>query len=277
MIELNDAAYEQLTEHVYDISGIVLTKPKKYFVSGRLTPLLEKFGLKSYQELIKKSSSDIVGRFRNLVIDAITINETSFFRDQRPFKLLQHKLIPEALDRAENSSLKRRVKIWSAACSTGQEPYSIAMTSHNLMDLEATNKIQIYATDISEAATIYASAGIYSDLELNRGVPNVCRSRYFEKKPEGWRVKDEVRGMLQFGSHNLMKPLLGARKFDIIFCRYVAIYFTPEDRAKAFQMLVNSLYPGGSLIIGGAEILPGTVQPVIKRRHFEYTYYEGSQ
>lgn len=275
MLELTDPVYDKLCTHVYSICGVTLSPQKKYFVEGRLRPVMESEKLSSYQTLIERSVNDRSGRFRNLIVDAITINETSFFRDRHPFTLLEHKLIPDALDRLELSSnrLRRPAKIWSAACATGQEPYSTAMTCYQMLGDEAHSKVQIYATDVSEAATIYASAGIYSDLELSRGLPSSNKTCYFQRVPEGWRMRDEVRSLIQFGQYNLVKSQRIIASYDIIFCRYVAIYFTPQDRVAVFQRLVDALAPGGSLIIGAAEILPREVKHVTKYVHHGSTHY----
>jgi len=257
-------------QYILKATGIELDESKTYLLETRLGQLLEKFGLKNYEELAKKAASDFSGKIKNSIIDAISTNETSFFRDSRPFNLLMHKLIPEHY---EQEGERRKLDIWSAASSTGQEAYSIAILIKELMgDLEKYS-IKILGTDISDAAVGYASMGRYSKLELSRGLSEARIRKYFTPHDKLWQISDELRYIAQFKKINLMEPLNGVGSFDIILCRNVAIYFSLENRRILFERLGNKLKAGGVLIIGSTESMLGVTDKFTKHEFHETAYY----
>ena len=189
------------------------------------------------------------------VVDAITTNETLWFRDSTPFDALRFKILPELIDAKAGSLYPKRFRIWSAACSTGQEAYSIAMAfADSVPDFESWD-LQIYGTDISPAAVAKAQQGVYNDLEVNRGLSQKHRGAFFVKAPGGWQVNDVLKRRCKFEVRNLLKPFTNIGSFDVIFCRNVAIYFTSEDRKSLFLRLGKTLNRGGWLFTGSGESL----------------------
>lgn len=261
-------------EYIYSISAIALDASKDYLVEGRLGALVTSSGSRSFSELIQKAKADPTGALRRAIIDGITTGETLFFRDSAPFDLLRHKLIPELVDRRNRSPLKPPIRIWSAACSTGQELYSVAMTLRDLFEEPVRHNFRLFGTDLSDEAVARASAGIYNSIEMARGLTEAQRSRCFVPIDKGWKIRDELRGMASFRRFNLMDDFSSLGRFDIIFCRNVAIYFNEKDRASLFQRLSQRLEPHGSLIIGSMESLGNLCPQLESKRHLRAVYYQ---
>jgi chemotaxis protein methyltransferase CheR len=216
-------------------------------------------------------------RIERQIIDAISTNETLFFRDTGPFELMKNKLIPEIIDaRAPKSPrLKTNVKIWSAASSTGQELYSVAMTIREMLGPKMDSyNFKLLGTDISDSAVKQASYGKYNKFEIERGLPRATLQKHFTLFGDSWKIKDEIRGMVNFRKLNLMLPFAGMGKFDIILCRNVAIYFTLQDRKKLFNKLADSLADDGFLIIGSTESLTGVCSRFTPQRHLRSIFYQ---
>ncbi|MBU1193615.1 MAG: protein-glutamate O-methyltransferase CheR [Proteobacteria bacterium] len=245
-------ALMELAVIVHNHSGIVLTKDKAYLIKDRLQPLMEEYGLSSFEDLISraKGSSQLI----NHIVDRMTTNETSFFRDKRPFVLLKEKLLPDwQATRKKNCN---QLNIWSCACSTGQEVYSIAITLMEYFKTSlSSHHVKIKATDISDSAIVKASRGLYSNYEVSRGLDAAQLKKYFTWEDPHWKIKDELRSMAYFEKMNLLRPEIEYGKFDIIFCRNVAIYFSRTDRQRLFQSLFACLNDNGALIIGATETL----------------------
>jgi chemotaxis protein methyltransferase CheR len=245
-------ALMELAVIVHSHSGIVLKKNKAYLIEDRLQPLMEEYCLSSFDDLIAKAktSSQLTGH----IVDRMTTNETSFFRDKRPFVLLKEKLLPDW--QANQRQKRSQLNIWSCACATGQEVYSIAIT---LMEYFKGNfsshTVKIKASDISDSAIVKASRGLYSNYEVSRGLSAAHLNRYFTREDPYWKIKDELRSMAYFEKLNLLQPKIEYGKFDIIFCRNVAIYFSKADRQRLFQNLSACLNDNGVLIIGATETL----------------------
>lgn len=262
-----------LTRHIEKISGIALNESKAYLLESRLGPLLNKLDCPDYGHLLTKIRSDRTGRTGDLVVDRISTKETSFFRDGRPFDLLAHKIVPDFYIRS-GLDTRAPLRIWSAACSTGQEAYSIAMTLRECLGDLTERSIRITGTDISETALAYASRGLYTKLELSRGLSTDRLFRHFHREGKGWKVADELRSQMYFEKANLLEPLHGFGRFEIIFCRNVAIYFSQEHRKVLFDSLADSLSPGGALVIGSTESLTGVTNRFRKREFKGKIYYE---
>jgi chemotaxis protein methyltransferase CheR len=210
---------------VRELCGIELDTSKGYLLETRLAELQRETRAASFMELHQKVRNDPA--LQRKVVDAITTKETSFFRDGSPFELLRHKLVPDLIDRrrrAGRSNLPMR--IWSAACSTGQEVYSVGIVLRELLGDLRDYDIRILATDVSEQAIARASRGVFSELEVGRGMPPERMAVYFERHPEGWKIRDELRALAQFQRLNLLKPFSFPTPYDIVLCRNVAIYFT---------------------------------------------------
>lgn len=258
-----------LIKYIRDVSGIELDETKTYLMESRLSPLLERLGLNNYAELSRKARLDGSGEVKRHILDAITTNETSFFRDKRPFYLLEHKIIPDYFERKGNDA---KLNIWSAASSTGQEIYSIAIIIKELFYDTSKLKVKILGTDISEDALKSSSMGRYSKLELSRGLTDKLLRKHFEPHGNSWQISDELRSMTQFKKLNLMEPLNGVGFFDIIFCRNVAIYFSLKNRKILFERIAARLNPKGVLIIGSTESLSG-VTKVFAKQEFHGAFY----
>ncbi len=267
-------------KYIKDISGIALDQSKVYLLETRLGNLLKENGCSSYGELCRKAKSDLSKSIEKKIIDAISTNETLFFRDNGPFEVLQHKILPDLIDRRTAKSsglLPTSIRIWSAACSTGQEVYSISMVLKELLpDLKKYN-IKLLGTDISDAAVAQASYGTYNRFEIERGLSKDKLEKYFTLNGSDWKIKDEIRSMAVFRKINLMHPFKILGKFDIVFCRNVAIYFSLEDRKKLFEKIAEILEPDGYLIIGSTESLTGICPQFIPQRHIRSIFYQLNQ
>jgi chemotaxis protein methyltransferase CheR len=261
--------------YIKEISGIALDESKGYLFETRLRDLVDETRVASFSELFYKVRADVTNRLRRKVVDAMTTNETSFFRDTAPFDLLRHKLIPELIDRRRrNGVLRVPLRIWSAACSTGQEIYSISIILKELLGDLTRYDIRVVGTDISDKAIAKASYGVYTKFEIERGMPQDLLSRHFQAAGDGWKIRDEIRALATFKNVNLLEPLSFPTPFDIIFCRNIAIYFTEADRAKLFRNLIRQLAPDGSLIIGSTESIAGLCPELEPKRHLRAVFYQ---
>lgn len=236
------------------VTGIQWDSTKDYLIESRIVSRLADFGCKTLDDLIKKVEAGDPAA-KNAFVDAVTTRETLFFRDESPYSALENKAIPEIIDAKSNSYYPKRLRLWSAAASTGQEAYSLAITLMEMLPDIARWDVQIMATDISDAALATASRGIYSDFEVGRGLRPDLRDRYFQKVGIGWQVKDEVRSYVTFQKRNLLEPFDGLGPFDVIFCRYVAIYFDLPVRRELFERLSRALTSDGALFVGASENL----------------------
>jgi chemotaxis protein methyltransferase CheR len=264
-----------LAGYIQSICGIQLDHTKHYLIENRLRFLLEKTKSVSYRELYHKAKSDTRRDIERAIIDAVTTGETSFFRDGAPFDLLRHKIVPDLIDRRLRAAWdKIPIRIWSAASSTGQEVYSIAIVLHELLGGSDKYNIRLLGTDVSVQATARASAGIYKDVEIERGMPANVMGRYFVKRENGWQVRDDIRAMASFRTLNLLRDFSMLGQFDIIFCRNVAIYFSDQDKAALFARLAKSLAPDGYLIIGSTESLGNVAASFETRQYMRSVFYQ---
>jgi chemotaxis protein methyltransferase CheR len=256
MIRLLPDEQKSLAQYVYSLCAITLDESKGYLIESRLASLVEDSGCTSYGGLLQLAKADISRALERKIIDAITTNETSFFRDISPFDLLRHKLVPELVDRRARTGAAR-IRIWSAACSTGQELYSIAILLKELLGDTDRYGIRLFGTDISNDAVARASRGLFSPVEISRGLSEAQRSKYFNQVGGG-----------------LMADFSSLGRFDVIFCRNVAIYFTEKDRIALFGRLERALEPGGYLVIGAMESLNGICPQFESKRHLRSVFYQ---
>ncbi|PLC59855.1 CheR family methyltransferase [Photobacterium carnosum] len=234
--------------------GIVLGDSKQYLVRSRLSPLVKRFGLLSLSDLLQDTLKGRNRELRVAVIDAMTTNETLWFRDSYPFTVLADKILPEL------AANRRPLKIWSAASSSGQESYSMAMTilEQQLKRPGLLPSIQITATDISQTMLDMCRNGVYDNLALSRGLSVERRRMFFEAHISGgMQVNQRVKQLVNFRTQNLKDSYVLLGKFDVIFCRNVLIYFSPETKVKVLNQLAASLNPGGYLFLGASESLTG--------------------
>lgn len=251
--QLQESEYKQFRDFLELQCGIVLGDNKQYLVKSRLGPLMQRFSISTLSELVSKTMSPFERQLRSAVIDAMTTNETLWFRDTYPYELLKNQLLPDL------EKTCRSVKIWSAASSSGQEPYSISMT---LLEYQQGRPsafpggVSILGTDISNTMLEHCQRAEYDGLALARGLSPERRTRFFEDSGKGMmRVKEVVRKKVSFRHLNLLDSYTLLGKFDIIFCRNVLIYFSPEVKMKIIRQFAQSLNSRGYLILGASESL----------------------
>lgn len=276
MIKIQPEEARALTQYIYSLCGVSLDETKSYLLENRLAPLLQEYSCATFSEFYMKARSDMSRVISRKIVDAVTTGETSFFRDMAPFELLQNKLLPELIDRRRKAAAPGRpisIRIWSAACSSGQEVYTTAMVLQDTLGNTSNYNIQLLGTDISDQAIARASYGVFSRMEVERGLPMEKLQRYFTQVDKGWKVRDEIRALASFRKFNLMDDFSALGRFDIIFCRNVAIYFTEADKIKLFAKLGRSLEPDGALIIGSTESLTGLCPQFESMRYLRSVFY----
>jgi chemotaxis protein methyltransferase CheR len=278
-ITISAEEFQNFARYILDISGIFLGAGKEYLVETRLGPIMTRLGCRSYGELLQKAKNDDKNNLEYEIIDAISTNETYFFRDKAPFQLLQHKIIPDLIDRrtAKNFGKKPAIRLWSAANSTGQEIYSVAMILVEMGITTDNFNIRLFGTDISDAAIAKASYGLYNKFEAARGLEPSRLHRYFDVHENGYKIKDQIRVMAQFKKMNLMQPFSQMGKFDIILCRNVMIYFTPKDRKRIYENIAKVLEPDGYLLIGSTESLINDTSLFASSKYLNSVFYQFKQ
>lgn len=252
---LGDGEYTRFREFLEKQCGIVLGANKQYLVKSRLAPLMSKFDVPTLSDLVMRTLKPTERQLRAAVVDAMTTNETLWFRDTYPFELLKNRLFPE---------LKKKgspIKIWSAASSSGQEPYSLAMS---IIEFQATNPgafrtpPSIVGTDISVSMLEACKKAVYDKLALARGLSEQRKRQFFESVDgDSMQVKENVRKLVSFRSLNLLDSYALLGKFDIIFCRNVLIYFSPEVKTQILNQFAKALNPNGYLVLGASESISG--------------------
>ena len=232
-------------------SGLALTADKEYLLESRLLPIARAHGYADTTALIGTLKGYPPEALVTEVIEAMTTNESSFFRDIKPFDHLRQVVLPKL---RENAGARRTLRIWSAACSNGQEPYTIAMT---LLEDAVKNpgwKYDIVATDLASKVVEKAQQGVYSQFEAQRGMPIQLLLKYFTANPDtSWQVKDQLKSMVQFRTQNLLEDFTLLGKFDLIFCRNVLIYFDEPTKSTTIDRLNKSILPNGFLFLGSTE------------------------
>jgi chemotaxis protein methyltransferase CheR len=271
---LTPADQRTLSQYVSSISGIHLDDTKGYLIENRLSRLALDLGCANFGDLARKAQADGAGRVKGKIIDAITTGETLFFRDMAPFDLLRHKLLPELFDHLTRTNQRRPVRIWSAASSTGQEAYSIAILWRELLGPAPRLELRLVGTDISDQAVARATSGTYSAHEVTRGMSEPMLAKYLVRQGDQYQVRPDIRQMATFRTFNLLNDFAGLGRFDIIFCRNVAIYFPDAVKTSLFTRLGRQLETGGSLIIGAMESLASVCPQFISKRHLRAVYYQ---
>lgn len=273
MTKLTPVELKAVSDYVYSICSISLDASKGYLVEGRLAHLVDELRLASFAQLVMRARADSGGSINRKIIDAITTGETLFFRDSAPFDALRHKVIPELIDSRKRAGSNAPIRIWSAACSTGQEVFTIGIVLKELLGDPLKYNIRILGTDISDQALQRASRGQYSDIEISRGLPANLRERYFYRKGDLWQIADEIRALASFRSANLTRDFSALGRFDVVFCRNVAIYFNDADRTDLFRRIERSLERNGFLFLGAMESLSGIDAPFESERHVRAVLY----
>jgi chemotaxis protein methyltransferase CheR len=242
--------YDYIRTLVKRSSAMVLEDGKEYLIQARLAQLVRQEGVPTIESLVAKLRERPDGPLHSRVVEAMTINETSFFRDVNPFEVLRRHVLP-ALAKARAQT--RSINIWSAACSSGQEPYSLAMLLREVFPDLATWKIRIVATDLSSQVLEKAKRGRFTQLEVNRGLPAPMLVKHFVQDGTEWQVKPEVRALVEFRQMNLSAPWQGLPSMDVVLMRNVLIYFDIETKKRLLGNMRETLRPDGYLFLGAAE------------------------
>ncbi|MFT5523730.1 MAG: chemotaxis protein methyltransferase CheR [Pirellulaceae bacterium] len=264
-MKLADADINYLCNLVAEHSGNVITPRQSYLIEQRLTPLAESLGLADLPSLVSKLRHSPNQLLTASVAEAVTVNETSFYRDAHPFEILQQKILPELL---REKGPTQPIRIWCAASSSGQEPYSIAMLIRERFP-EARN-VRIVATDICEKMLNKMRSGEYSRLEVNRGLPTRRLLNFFDRDGAIWRAKPDLRSMIECRRLNLTHPWPNLGQFDIVFIRNVLIYFSQTTKADILRRASHLLTPQGYLFVGSSEMIVGLDVP-LRREEIDAT------
>ncbi len=276
--------FQQFRDFIEDHCGIFLEKEKKYLIETRLSNLIVESECKSFGEFyIKLKKSSLFGQLLEKVVDALTTNETLWFRDEKPYQILEEIIFPEFQQKIE-SGKREKIDIWSAACSAGQEPYSIAIKALDFLPSISeeetnpissfTNHINILATDISSSILHSAKQGKYNATAIKRGLPNEILEQYFCKNQNSWYINPEVKNMINFKQLNLKVPFSGlVGHFDIIFLRNVIIYFSDAFKKILFERIIRVLNPRGYLFLGAGESAGGYTEAFEPLRFNDFIYY----
>jgi chemotaxis protein methyltransferase CheR len=250
---MTPADYDFLRKFLKERSGLDLSTDKQYLVESRLMPLARKASLSGIDELVQKIKNGSTALASD-VVEAMTTNETFFFRDKVPFDHLRDVVLPELI---QARASRRSLRIWCAAASTGQEPYSIAMVIKEMSAALAGWRIEIIGTDISQQVLEKSKSGIYTQFEVQRGLPIQLLVKYFKQTGEMWQINPDIRSMIQYRPLNLLQDFSSMGKFDLIFCRNVLIYFDQDMKTQIFGRLARCIEPDGFMALGAAETVVG--------------------
>ncbi len=246
--------FEFLSRTVRERSGLQLTHDKSYLLESRLLPVARRFGAKTLDEFINSVRKQLDHERLNAITEAMTTNETLFFRDAKPFEQFKRVVLPGLL---EARAASRAIRIWCAAASSGQEPYSLAMLIREEGAKLAGWKFEILATDFSQEMIDRARAGAYSQFEVQRGLSIQLLMKYFRQIDDRWQIDDAIRAMVQYRVFNLLDDPRALGAFDVVFCRNVLIYFDQPTKARVLERIARLLPRDGVLYLGGAETVLG--------------------
>jgi chemotaxis protein methyltransferase CheR len=246
--------YEFLRKLLKERSGLDLSADKQYLVESRLIPLARRVGLPGITELVQKMKTGSAEALTAEVVEAMTTNETFFFRDKIPFDHLRETMLPALL---QARASRRALRIWCAASSTGQEPYSIAMCLKEMGAMLSGWRIEILATDLSQGVLEKSRSGLFSQFEVQRGLPIQLLVKHFMQVGELWQLNADIRAMVQHRQLNLLQDFGHLGTFDVVFCRNVLIYFDQETKIGIFERLAKLVEPDGFMVLGAAESVVG--------------------
>jgi chemotaxis protein methyltransferase CheR len=274
--KISEQEFQLLRELIEKECAIAIGKEKMYLVESRLAKLLTESGCDTYGEFYQKVKNGFDHALKMKLVDAMTTKETLWFRDDHPYRILKDTLLPKLAERPGRPP----IKIWSAASSTGQEPYSIAITAlecarlKGYAHLAGAAGVQITATDISPSAIALCRLGRYDQIAMSRNMPNDMAQRYFEQQGNIWTINSQVKQMVSFRQFNLQDSFAPLGKFDMIFLRNVAIYFSTEFKIGLYKKLAQALNPGGYLMIGATESLVGLSEDFERLQDQKGVYYQ---
>jgi chemotaxis protein methyltransferase CheR len=251
---MTPADFQFLAKFLKDRSGLALAEDKGYLLESRLVPVARAHGLKSVDDIAAEVRAGRNQRLMAAVVEAMTTNESFFFRDIKPFDQFKTIVMPRLLARR---AATKQLRIWSAACSTGQEPYTLAMLLTEAAAQLQGWRIEIVATDIAPGVLAKARAGLYSQFEVQRGLPVQMLLKHFSQKAEGWEIAPQLRAMINFREFNLLTDMKPFGVFDVVFCRNVLIYFDQTTKADVLARIRERMKEDGILYLGGAETVLG--------------------
>ena len=257
---MNPASFEIFSDILKRQSGLIVGRDKLYLLETRLSGMLKRENIRDLNalaDMLRKPGSD---RLMREMVESMTTNESFFFRDDKPFTHFRNLALPKILSSRNGSS---SLRIWSAAASSGQEAYSLAMIMHECRMAVGTRRVEILGTDIAREPLARARAGIYTQFEIQRGLPVQMLLKYFQKDEQNWKIRDTIRNMAEFREWNLLADPASLGKFDVIFCRNVLIYFDQATKSRVLDMLAKQLAPDGFLYLGGAETVLGLTEKLI--------------
>ena len=271
MLKITEPEYILMKAFIEEHCGIHLEEGKEYLIESRLSDLVEETGCKSFQEFHLMARKDFSGKLKDRIIDAMTTNETLWFRDESAWEYIREVAVPNLLDRAQKTG---SVRIWSAAASTGQEAYSFLMlldeASRKKGMPSLVDKVEIFGTDISSSALFLASSARYDNIAIQRGLPPEKREKYFSKNGTVWVFDQELKKKVKFKKFNLQNSFISLGLFDFVLLRYVAIYFSDTFKRELFSKIAKILRPKGVLLLGASESLREY------STDFEITYYKNA-
>ncbi|MGE3313732.1 MAG: protein-glutamate O-methyltransferase CheR [Planctomycetaceae bacterium] len=267
---MNPGDYEYISNFLLTKSGLALGPGKEYLVDARLIPLAQSWGLANIEELVRELRNRKDERLHSAVVEAMTTNETSFFRDKTPFEEMREILLPELI--AARKAV-RQIRVWCAASSTGQEPYSFLMLMAEHFQSIRDWRIEFVATDIDNTALARAEAALYTQFEVQRGLPIQLLMKYFEQVEKGWRIKDEIRERVSFRQLNLLDDFSRLGQFDIVLCRNVLIYFQNQTKKQILERIAKQLRPDGYLYLGAAETVLGLTTAFERNKQYKSAVY----
>lgn len=251
---MNDPDFDHFRQVVRARSGLLLGDEKAYLVTSRLEPIARAEGCSNVPALLARLRTAPTEELVRRCVDAMATHESFFFRDGTPFNHMTSRVLPQLI---EARRARRALRIWCAACSSGQEPYSLAILLHELGGQLSGWRTEIVATDMSEAIVAKARAGLYSDFEVRRGLSEERLKRWFSREGDAWRVAPALRQLVTFREHNLLHGTAGMGQFDVIFCRNVLIYFDVVQKRTILAEAARVLADDGALFLGGAETVIG--------------------
>lgn len=275
LLRLKPQEFEIVRDFINEASAIAVADNKAYLIENRLSDLAIEYGCASFAELCLKAKNDRCGVIRERMVDLMTTNETLWFRDSHPFLMFKEKMLPEYAAQVA-AGKRRKIRIWSAASSTGQEPYSLA-----ILILEALRQLpalkaemfEILATDISPSSLLQAQEGRYDRVAIGRGLNPEYRQRYFKDEGRFWAIAPEVKKLVKFQKFNLRDSCGGFGSFDIILCRNVAIYFSKEFKSQLFARFARALNPDGIFFLGASESVIGYCNDFEMLQYLKGFYY----
>jgi len=263
--------FDFIRKLLYDRSGIALDADKQYLAESRLAPLLRLHTLTTIGELVGKLKTEVHNGLQTKIIEALVTSETSFFRYGNPYEALRKAILPDLIQHRQS---ERRLTIWSAACSTRQEPYTIAITLREFFPELANWTISILATDISTEVIAKAKAGAYNQFEANRGLPAHLLIKYFKQTGNTWHLNEDIRKAVDFRQMNLADSWPYLPPMDLVFVRNVMIYFDVETKKTILNKVAKLLRPDGYLLLGGAETTYNLSDAYRRVEHFKTGFYQ---